>query len=405
MKIYVSATYRDLQKHRLAVLNILRRMGHQPIGMEDYVAEGVRPLSRCLDDVAVCDAYLCIVVWRYGFVPKDGVPSQLLPAGAELGKTSVTEFEYRKAIESKKPILAFVLDGDAEWPSHCFDAVSGENESGTKVARFRQELSQQYMISYFRSAEELASLVSAAVYRTEMARQMDLESLNIKATFNDPFKRNGPVTDSNLLEISNVIAGPDKVQALQINIGSGSDWWMTRLYFICSLAADLTSIELVVFEAGPSNLTETPPRRFVGTIHPKIVKERLASQYEQLRRYEIAAGENESASDLQAEVTRRANVWTDIVDPNGSEGHQPVFVTEANLERWLSPYLIDKAVDIEAGVNAALRMQRVRDWPMRFVPITENGQFKQVVDKRAITEQIARLFIREQVSRALSTYR
>jgi hypothetical protein len=51
VKIYVSATYRDLQKHRLAVLNILRRMGHQSIGMEDYIAEGVverGPLSRSL---------------------------------------------------------------------------------------------------------------------------------------------------------------------------------------------------------------------------------------------------------------------------------------------------------------------------------------------------------------------
>lgn len=405
LKIYISATYRDLQKHRLAVLNILRRMGHQPIGMEDYSAEGVRPLSRCLDDVAACDAYLCIVAWRYGFVPHNGVPAHLLPAGGELGETSVTEFEYRKAIQFNKPILAFVLDGDAEWPSHFFDAVSGENENGGSVARFRQELSQQYLVSYFRSAEELASLVSAAIYRTEMARQMDLESLNIKATFNDPFKRNGPVTDSTLFEISNVIAGPEKVQALQVNIGSGSDWWMTRLYFICSLASDLTSIELVVCEAGASTYNDSQPRRFIGTIHPRIVKERLASQYEQLNRYECAIKESEPASDLLTEVSRRANVWTNIVDPGGIEAHQAIFVTEANLGRWLSPYLIGQAVDIDAGVNAALRVQRILDWPMRFVPITENGQFKQVVDKQALTEQIARLFIREQVSRALSTVR
>ena len=180
---------------------------------------------------------------------------------------------------------------------------------------------------------------------------------------------------------------------------------MTRLYFICSLATDLTSIELVVFEAGTSVQNEPQPHRYVGTIHPNIVKERLASQYEQLRRYENTVGESEPASDLHAEVSRRASVWTNIVDQNGSEGHHPVFVTEANLKRWLSPYIINQAVDIEAGVNAALRMQRVLDWPLRFVPITENGMFKQVVDKQALTEQIARLFIREQVSRALSTIR
>ncbi len=176
MKIYVSATYRDLQKHRLAALNILRRMGHQPIGMEDYVAE-----------------------------------------------------------------------------------------------------------------------------------------------------------------ISNMIAGSDEVPALQVNIGFGSDWWMTRLYCSCSLATDLTSIALVVFEAGPSNQADTQPRHFVGTIHPKIVKERLVSQYEQLRRYENAVGESEPASDLHAEVSRRANVWTNIVDPNGSEGCQPVFMTEAHFGAVVVP--------------------------------------------------------------------
>ena len=45
MKIYISATYRDLQRHLSAVATVLRRMGHQPIGMEDYVAEGAKPLE------------------------------------------------------------------------------------------------------------------------------------------------------------------------------------------------------------------------------------------------------------------------------------------------------------------------------------------------------------------------
>lgn len=405
MKIYVSATYRDLQKHRLAVLNILRRMGHQPIGMEDYVAEGIRPLNRCLDDVATCDAYLCIVAWRYGFVPSSVPPSQMLPAGCEAGKTSVTECEYRKACELDKPILAFVLDGDAEWPSHNFDAVSGENEAGGRVARFRQELSQRYLINYFHSAEELAGLVSAALYRTEMARQLQLESLNIRATFNEPFKRNGPVTDSTLHEIASVVAGPEKVQALQVNIGGGSEWWMTRLYFLCSLASDLTTVEVVVFEAGLPQAPGSTSARLIGTIHPRIVKERLASQYDKLRQFEQAVASTEPESDLFAEVNRRAGLWMSHMDSNGTEGQRPVFVTEANLERWLAAYLIRHAVEFDSGSNAALRMQRVVDWPMRFVPITENGHFKQVVDKQALTEQVARLFIREQVSRSLSTFR
>ena len=368
MKIYVSATYNDLQRHRIAVLNILRRMGHQPIGMEDYTAEGVRPVSRCLDDVASCDAYLCIVAWRYGYAPKEGVPADLLAPGALQGKTSITELEYRKALQKERPILVFLLKGDADWPGNDFDAVTGENEAGACVARFRHELSQQYVINYFRSAEELASLVSAAVYRTEMARQMDLESLNIKATLNVSFRRSDSVTPSSILEITNVIAGRENVQALRIDIGTGSEWWMTRLYLLCSLAAELTEIEIVVFEAGSTSAAENEPRRFIGTIHPRIVMERLASQSEKLRQYEASVVQAGSPADLNTEVSRRVGVWMATVDPDKAEAKSPVFVTEANLERWFSPYLMHHAVDVESGPNTALQMQRVLDWPMRFVP-------------------------------------
>ena len=51
MKIYISATYQDLSDHRSAVDRTLRRMGHDVIGMEQYVAEGNKPLDRCLADV------------------------------------------------------------------------------------------------------------------------------------------------------------------------------------------------------------------------------------------------------------------------------------------------------------------------------------------------------------------
>jgi hypothetical protein len=46
-------------------------------------------------------------------------------------------------------------------------------------------------------------------------------------------------------------------------------------------------------------------------------------------------------------------------------------------------------------------MQRLIDWPMRFVPVVEQRKFVRVVDKLALTAQIAHLFVRKQVSRAL----
>jgi len=282
VKIYISATYRDLQKHRLAVLANLRRMGHQPIGMEDYAAEGVRPLSRCLDDVAKCDIYVGIIAWRYGsLTPNDaGEPSPPLPEETTLGITSITEMEFRRAVQlreqrkqqgqlDKPDVLMFLLDPEAVWPSTQIDAVSGDGEQGKAVSRLRQEVGQQYLVNFFRTPEELASLVSAAVYRVEMNRQMDVESLKIDAQLNEPFIRSGgQLADTRLDTIIEGIAGPQEVQALQVNIGQGHDWWMTRLYFLSSLAADLLSIKAMVFvDEG---------KTFIGMANPLIVKERLA---------------------------------------------------------------------------------------------------------------------------------
>src|SRR5919201_6159566 len=98
-KIYVSSTYLDLQEYRAQVERVIRRMGHEDVAMEYYVAEDMRPVDRCLADVAACDLYIGIFAWRYGWIPKDNNPNQW----------SVTEPEYRKADELGKPCLIFLL--------------------------------------------------------------------------------------------------------------------------------------------------------------------------------------------------------------------------------------------------------------------------------------------------------
>ena len=67
MRIYLSSTYVDLVEHRAAVARVLRQMGHEVIGMEEYVAEGARPLERCLQDVDSAAVYVGIFDWRYRY--------------------------------------------------------------------------------------------------------------------------------------------------------------------------------------------------------------------------------------------------------------------------------------------------------------------------------------------------
>ena len=65
MKVYISSTYQDLIDHRAAVDRTLRRMGHDVIGMEQYIAEGSKPVDRCKADVRasgrLCD-HRCLAI-------------------------------------------------------------------------------------------------------------------------------------------------------------------------------------------------------------------------------------------------------------------------------------------------------------------------------------------------------
>ena len=155
--IYLSSTYSDLQDYRDVVYRTLRQMRYDVISMEDYTAAHQRPLHKCLEDVASCDLYIGIIAWRYGYIPREENPAQL----------SITELEYRTAIEKKIPCLIFLLADDVAWPRSLMDEVNGEGDQGKRISALRQEFRREKIVSFFTSPEHLARLVGAAVHLWE----------------------------------------------------------------------------------------------------------------------------------------------------------------------------------------------------------------------------------------------
>ncbi len=143
-RIYISSTYQDLAAAREAVYRALRKMRHDVIAMEDYVATDQRPVDKCLADVAECDIYVGIFAWRYGHIP----PEQ---------KCSITELEFREAVRCKKTCLLFLLHEEAPWPRKQMDA------DPERIEALRAELSRDYIVGFFRTADELAREVSVAI--------------------------------------------------------------------------------------------------------------------------------------------------------------------------------------------------------------------------------------------------
>ena len=150
-KIFVSSTFKDLKECREKVRLVLRRMKHEDVAMEYYVAEDKRPVDKCLEDVAACDIYVGIFAWRYGYIP----------TGYD---KSITELEYRKAVETGKDCHIFLLHEDAPWLPKFVD----KGDDAQKIDYLRKELSEKYDVSFFKLHDELGSLVGTSIHNWEI---------------------------------------------------------------------------------------------------------------------------------------------------------------------------------------------------------------------------------------------
>ena len=156
-KVYVSSTFEDLRECREKVRLVLQRLRHVDVAMETYVAGPERPPDKCVADVAASDLYIGIFAWRYGHVPR----------GRD---RSITELEYRAAVEHHKDCLIFLLDEDAPWPPKYVD------DDKRCVRRLRSELAEDQVCSIFSTSDQLASLVSTAVANWSVHRTSVLPS-------------------------------------------------------------------------------------------------------------------------------------------------------------------------------------------------------------------------------------
>jgi hypothetical protein len=151
-RVYISSTYEDMKAHREVISALVRQLKHEPIGMEDYVAEGSLPLDKCLRDVASCDAYVGIIGWRYGYIPDDGNAERL----------SITELEYRKAKALGKQVFIF-LQSKSNVDIDAADRFTGKGDSGKLIDRFRDELGTKNLVQWFDQLQDLKANAGPAL--------------------------------------------------------------------------------------------------------------------------------------------------------------------------------------------------------------------------------------------------
>jgi hypothetical protein len=332
MRIFVSSSFEDLREHRAAAIRVLRQLGHEVLAMEDMVAGSTAPLTKVLEMVDRSEAYVGVFAWRYGHVPGAGADPpqpQVAPIppvdGAVFGETSITHFEYLRAVQRTLPVMAFLLDEQYPWPPQLIDGFdrtrAGAPADTREIRALRQALQQERIVSWFTTATDLEARVSAAVTMAGLTRQLDLQPATALPA--DVGIARDSASDS---EMVNVIAAAGEHQrALKIDLNN--TWWSTRLYLVAALAQRLTQIRriLIVDTRPASASTPTQPRiplpganqpfdeRFVGqlstsailaTIEPKLPE--LGAFANQLQARPSGYGE------ISAEIGDVLNSWRSV---------------------------------------------------------------------------------------------
>lgn len=146
-QVFVSSTYEDLRNERQEVMQALLELDCIPSGMELFPAADEDQWSLIKRVIDECDYYVIICAGRYGSIGPTGL--------------SFTEMEYRYAIETGKPTLAFLHKSPA---SLAVGRCEQTDEGRAKLTTFRTSLSQK-LCKFWESPAELGSVVSRSLVR------------------------------------------------------------------------------------------------------------------------------------------------------------------------------------------------------------------------------------------------
>lgn len=144
-QVFVSSTYTDLLEERQEIMQALLELDCIPAGMELFPASNEDQWSLIKGVIDDCDYYVVVIGGRYGSIGSDG--------------SSYTEMEYRYAIETGKPVIAFLhKDPESISKKH-----SEKTEEGLKKLEEFRALVQQKMCKFWTTPQELGSVVSRSL--------------------------------------------------------------------------------------------------------------------------------------------------------------------------------------------------------------------------------------------------
>lgn len=146
-QVFVSSTYNDLKEERLAVTQLLLKMGFIPVGMEQFPASNMSQMEYIKMMLDSCDYYLLILAGKYGTIDADGI--------------GFTEKEYDYAIENGIPVMSILVRDIGKLEN----AKCEETDAGrTFLKKFRDKVSAGKLVDFYTDLGSLTTAVATAVH-------------------------------------------------------------------------------------------------------------------------------------------------------------------------------------------------------------------------------------------------
>jgi hypothetical protein len=145
MLVFISSTYRDLKRERLAVQQALSQGEAQPWGMEFFNSSPDKPLSVCLENLRACSAVVLVIGARAGSLIADS--DGLTYTGAEI----------KEARRLGLPVFPFILRCNGKTANDEPDGLLSD-----ALERFRDQI-QELTPAYFENLDELKFKVLVAL--------------------------------------------------------------------------------------------------------------------------------------------------------------------------------------------------------------------------------------------------
>lgn len=150
-QIFVSSTYEDLKTERDRVIQGILELGHIPVGMEMFSAADEAQWQIIAKHIDESDYYVVIIAHRYGSMD---------------GETSFTRKEYEYAVSKGIPVVGFVIDPEAPWPTHMVDS---DAEVRGRLSDFKS-LVQSKPVGFWTNADDLYGKASVALVKAFAAQ-------------------------------------------------------------------------------------------------------------------------------------------------------------------------------------------------------------------------------------------